>query len=253
MSQRVDPSLLSEIKQYGAIQPEACFNCGTCTASCPLTTDEHPFPRSTIRLVQLGLRDRLLQSTDPWQCYYCGDCSVTCPKTAEPAETMMAVRRWLTAQYDQSGHSARLYKSEKAVWRTVLYAALVTLAAFIIFHLVTGFNRIVTDRVELNTFAPALLVWLLVLAHGALLGYRMLSGVLRMSRSVLGANATGAKIPRSVYLQELRTFVVAFRHAATLARLRAGSQPVAQAPAAGFRLRYHANFSGWPVMVVPDR
>jgi heterodisulfide reductase subunit C len=37
---------------------------------------------------------------DPWLCYYCGDCSATCPKAAEPGETMMAARRWLTAQYD---------------------------------------------------------------------------------------------------------------------------------------------------------
>lgn len=205
MSQRVDPGLLAEIKRYGTIQPETCFNCGTCTATCPLATDEHPFPRGTIRLLQLGLRDRLLQSTDPWQCYYCGDCSASCPKGAEPAETMMATRRWLTAQYDRSGHGARMYQSERAVWMMVLRAALVTLAGFVLFHILTGFQRIVTTRVELNTFAPALLVWLLVLAHGVLLGYRVLSGALTMSRSVLPE-----KIPLPVYLQELKTFVIHF-------------------------------------------
>jgi ferredoxin len=210
MSARVDPGLMSELKAYGAVSIEKCFNCGNCTATCPLTSDDHPFPRNMIRLIQVGLRDRLLASVDPWLCYYCGDCSATCPKTAEPAETMMAARRWLTAQYGRSGHSARLYRSEKAVWLTILHVALVTFAAFVIFHIATGFSRIVTDRVELNTFAPALLVWLLVLAHGALLGYRMLSGVLRMSRSVLGANASGPKIPLSIYLQELKTFVLHF-------------------------------------------
>jgi ferredoxin len=210
MSARVDPGLMRELKAYGAVSIEKCFNCGNCTAICPLTGDDHPFPRNVIRLAQVGLRDRLLQSTNPWLCYYCGECSVTCPKTAEPAETMMAARRWLTAQYDRSGHSARLYQSERAVWLTILRVALVTFAAFVLFHALTGFERIVTDHVELNTFAPALLVWLLVLSHGALLGYRMLSGALRMSRSVLSANASGAKRPLSVYLQELKTFVLHF-------------------------------------------
>ena len=63
MSNRVDPELLLELKDYGAIGAEICFNCGTCTAMCPLTDDEHPFPRNMIRLAQLGLEDRLLESS----------------------------------------------------------------------------------------------------------------------------------------------------------------------------------------------
>jgi ferredoxin len=210
MSQRVDPDLLLEIKTYGAVNPEACFNCGVCTATCPLTTDEHPFPRNIIRSLQLGLRDRLLQSTDPWLCYYSGDCAAACPRGAEPGETMMAARRWLTAQYDRTGQAARSYRSERAVWLTVWRASLITLAAFVIFHVLTGGTRIITDHAELNTFAPALLVWLLVLTHGTYLGYRMLSGGLVMARSVLGTRAGTAKIPLSIYLQEFKTLVLHF-------------------------------------------
>ena len=146
MSNRVDPNLLLELQDYGAVGAEICFNCGTCTAMCPLTDDEHPFPRNMIRLAQLGLEDRLLESTDPWLCYYCGDCAQTCPRQAEPGETMMALRRWLTAQYDPTGHSAKLYTSEKAVWTTIVRICLITLAAFVLFHLVTGFDRIVTGQ-----------------------------------------------------------------------------------------------------------
>lgn len=165
MSERVDPNLLLDLKEYGAVGAEICFNCGTCTAMCPLGDDEHLFPRNMIRLAQLGLTDRLMSSTDPWLCYYCGACAETCPRGAEPGETMMALRRWLTAQYDPSGHSAKLYTSTRAVWLTIARLALVTLAAFIIFHVVTVFENIVTDRVPLNSFAPVMLVWALVVAH----------------------------------------------------------------------------------------
>ena len=42
MSARLDPNLMIELKQYGAVGIEKCYNCGNCTASCPLATDEHP-------------------------------------------------------------------------------------------------------------------------------------------------------------------------------------------------------------------
>ena len=210
MSNRADPELLLNLKEYGAVGAEICFNCGTCTAMCPLTTDEHPFPRNMIRLAQLGLTDQLRQSTDPWLCYYCGDCAQTCPREAEPGETMMALRRWLTAQYDRSGHSARLYTSEKAVAWTIIRLALITLAAFVIYHIATGFDRIVTDRVALNTFAPVMLVWALVLLHGLLLGYRMLSGVIRMAKFVMQPILAESSIPLRVYLEEFKTFVLHF-------------------------------------------
>lgn len=210
MSERVNPNLLLELQEYGAVGAEICFNCGTCTATCPLTDDEHPFPRNMIRLAQLGLNDRLLASTDPWLCYYCGDCAETCPREAEPGETMMALRRWLTAQYDRSGHSARLYTSTRNVVLAILRLALVTLAAFIIFHAVTGFGRIVTERVALNTFAPVMLVWGLVLAHGLYLGYRMFSGVRTMFNHVMKPVTGRVNIPLSLYLQEFKTFVLHF-------------------------------------------
>jgi quinone-modifying oxidoreductase, subunit QmoC len=210
MSTRVDPNLLLELKEYGAVGAEKCFNCGTCTAMCPLTTDEHPFPRNMIRLAQLGLKDRLLESTDPWLCYYCGDCAQTCPREAEPGETMMALRRWLTAQYDRTGHGARLYTSEKAVAYTIIRLALITLAAFVLFHVITGFDRIVTERVELNSFAPVMLVWLLVLAHGIYLGYRIVSGTLTMARHVLAPVTRETKIAPAIFLREFKTFVLHF-------------------------------------------
>jgi heterodisulfide reductase subunit C len=163
-----------------------------------------------IRLAQLGLTDQILESTDPWLCYYCGDCAQTCPRQAEPAETMMALRRWLTAQYDRSGHSAKMYRSNRALIMTIVRIMLITLAAFVIYHVATGFDNIVADQVELNTFAPVLLVWALVLLHGGYLFYRMFSGIREMSRHVLVDVRERVTIPARVYIEELLTFIVHF-------------------------------------------
>ncbi len=210
MSTRVDPLLLDEIKAYGAINPEACINCGTCTAICPLTDDDHPFPRGVIRLLQVGLGEQLLASVDPWMCYYCGDCTKTCPKGAEPAETMMATRRWLIAQYDRSGHGARLYTSERAVFWLILRYVVLTLVAFAVYHAATGFEHIVTARVELNTFAPVLLVWAFVLLHFGILAVRLGRNTLNMARHVMRPTLSETSIPLSVYVREFQTFVAHF-------------------------------------------
>ncbi|MCD4684699.1 MAG: 4Fe-4S dicluster domain-containing protein [Anaerolineae bacterium] len=224
MSTRVDPSLLDEIKEYGAVNTEACFNCGNCTAICPLTDDGHPFPRSTIRLLQMGLRDRLLESTDPWMCYYCGDCTTTCPKGAEPSETIMSARRWLSAKYDRSGHGSTLYTSEKALVWAILRAAIQPLVLIIIYHL----YLLLTDNspdlgltadgvVPVNAFAPGYLIWDFVLAHFVLLGYRLFRNALHMFTLVMGTNPIKAKISLAIYIGEFKEFII---HLSTQKRWR---------------------------------
>jgi len=193
---RVDTALLEELKEYGDVNIEACFNCGNCTAICPLATDQTPFPRNQIRLVQLGLRERMVQSVDPWLCYYCGDCSKTCPRGAEPAEAQMAMRRWLTAQYDWTGLARRFYTS--AVWEigSILAVAVLIVLAFVLFH-----GNIVTEQVELNTFAPVEVIHIGDWIMAGLLLFFLLSNVVRMYVFTM-RKGIGVKIPFSLYLTE---------------------------------------------------
>ena len=106
---RVDPALLPEIKRFGAFDVDACFNCGNCTAVCPLTEGDATFPRRMIRYAQVGMRDELLASKELWTCYACGECSETCPRQAEPSEFMAASRRYATAAYDRTRIARFLY------------------------------------------------------------------------------------------------------------------------------------------------
>ena len=210
MATRVDPSLAVELKAYGAVGIEKCFNCGNCTAICPLTSDDHLFPRNIIRLAQLGLKDRLIASVDPWLCYYCGDCSATCPRGAEPAETMMATRRWLIAQYDKSGQAKKLYTSEKKVVLAILRTALLPLVLLIAYHLLTQGSKIHTDRVVLNDFAPVMWVWALVLLHFAYLGWHVIKNSITMIGNVLGPEANLSSIPIGAYVAGAKDFALHF-------------------------------------------
>ena len=115
MSTRVNPDLIKEIRKFGASDWNACFHCGNCTAVCNLTEERILFPRKEIRALQMGLKDKLISSVEPWICYYCGDCTETCPRDANPGELMMAVRRWLTSKYDWTGLAGLFYKSFTAL------------------------------------------------------------------------------------------------------------------------------------------
>ena len=130
MSSAVNPDFLLNLKKFGVKDAAACFNCGNCTAVCSLSSESVPFPRKTIRYLQLGLDSKLLQSAEPWLCYYCGDCSDTCPRQANPGEVMMGLRRYLTSRYDWTGIS-RLFYTSKAfeVLSILMVAALVGLAS----------------------------------------------------------------------------------------------------------------------------
>ena len=103
MAHLVNPNLIKDVKQYGAFDISACFNCGNCTAVCPLSDEGGSFPRKMIRLGQIGDKTGVLGGPEPWLCYYCGECSQTCPREAEPGEYMAALRRYQIAQYEPTG------------------------------------------------------------------------------------------------------------------------------------------------------
>jgi hypothetical protein len=125
---------------------------------------------------------------------------------------MMALRRWLTAQYDRSNHSAKLYTSNKATWFAVLRFALIPVVLLVIFHALNilcwiDFGRIETRQVAINSFAPVLWVWVVVLIDFALLGYRVVTNALHMHQLTMGSGDGKLEIPARFYLQELKTLV----------------------------------------------
>jgi hypothetical protein len=121
----------------------------------------------------------------------------------------MATRRWLTAQYDRTGRAAKLYTKETAVIATIVRMSLLTLVLLIIYHAVTGFDNIITDRVALNSFAPVMWVWAFVLLHFAYLGYHVFSSTMFMIKQVMQSTVEKyGQIPLSVYAQEFKTFVI---------------------------------------------
>jgi len=149
MAARVDPNLLGEIKQFGAVGIEKCINCGNCTAVCSLTSAEDHFPRQMIRLAQLGMKYKLLGSKELWLCYNCGDCSETCPQQAEPANFMAAARCYAITNYDPIGFG-------RFVCKTPLFGGLIVSLMVLFFGIFMYAEResVSSQSLKLFDFIP---------------------------------------------------------------------------------------------------
>jgi ferredoxin len=119
MAIKVNPNLLNDIRGYGAFDISACFNCGNCTAVCPLAEEGGSFPRRMIRLGQIGAKDQIVTAKEPWLCYYCAECSETCPRQAEPGEYMAALRRYQIATLDPTGLGKLMFRHS---WFAILFS-----------------------------------------------------------------------------------------------------------------------------------
>jgi heterodisulfide reductase subunit C len=78
----LDRKFKFEVATSGVINDvTACFTCGTCTAACPLHEiyPEHD-PRKIVRMLNLGIRDRVLGSPYIWYCSECFLCEKNCPQ-----------------------------------------------------------------------------------------------------------------------------------------------------------------------------
>jgi len=90
----IDPKFKYEIsKMHGGEKLLRCFQCGTCTSDCPVARFSDTYrPRQIIRMAQLGLKDRVLNSDTLWLCAACFTCTDRCPQDVEVASVIRVLR-----------------------------------------------------------------------------------------------------------------------------------------------------------------
>ncbi|MEA3445504.1 MAG: 4Fe-4S dicluster domain-containing protein, partial [Bacteroidota bacterium] len=206
---KINPDFAIELKEYGAFDLHACYNCGNCTAVCSLSNEENAFPREMVRLSVLGLESEIQSSTTPWLCYYCGECSETCPKQANPGELMMSLRRYLTSKYDWTGLANKLYTSKLWEFGTIAFLAAVILVLFIFFHGPMTTELTADGGVKLNTFAPWKQIEIGDWIMAGLLGFFLLSNIFNMYLKMVRSNKN-LKIPLKLYFSEIWELILHF-------------------------------------------
>jgi ferredoxin len=204
MSVKVDPSLMKDLEHFGLKDAKKCFHCGNCTAVCPLSTADNSFPRRFHKYIQMGLTEKVMKSPEPWLCYYCGDCSTSCPRGAEPGETMMVMRRWLTSKYDWTGFSRKFYTSESFEIMAVAIVGILVGLALVLFR-ASNPNM---EHAYLNSVWPAPAIEIADLVMAAILTFFLLSNTARCAWFVMGDMLF--KIPPAIYLAKAKELVIHF-------------------------------------------
>jgi heterodisulfide reductase subunit C len=90
----VDPNFKYEIASIpGGENILYCFQCGTCSVTCPVSAEDRRYdPRKIIRMALLGMRSEVLSSDFLWLCSACYSCHERCPQDVKITSLIAAIQ-----------------------------------------------------------------------------------------------------------------------------------------------------------------
>ena len=93
-SSELDSKFKYEVANHpGGEKLKVCYACGVCTAGCPVSEVSEDFdPRKIIRMVLMGMKERVLSSDFIWYCTQCFTCSGHCPQNVKFTDIMRVLR-----------------------------------------------------------------------------------------------------------------------------------------------------------------
>jgi heterodisulfide reductase subunit C len=93
-SRDLNSRFLDSVERKSGEDIRACYQCGKCTAGCPMVFSMDYSPNQIMRLIQLGLKEEVLSSATIW---LCASCTIRCPRDIDLARVMNTLR--LLARY----------------------------------------------------------------------------------------------------------------------------------------------------------
>ncbi|MBS3906498.1 MAG: 4Fe-4S dicluster domain-containing protein [Syntrophaceae bacterium] len=90
--EKVGASFLEEVEKWSGEKLSLCYQCLKCTAGCPTAPNMDIRPNSIIRMIQMGKKQEVLESSAIWFCVYCQTCGTRCPNEIHIGVLMDALR-----------------------------------------------------------------------------------------------------------------------------------------------------------------
>jgi len=84
---------VERIEELSGQNLSSCYQCGRCSAGCPVVDEMDVMPNEAIRLLQLGQLEAVLASKTIWICASCLQCASRCPRGVEFSNICDALRQ----------------------------------------------------------------------------------------------------------------------------------------------------------------
>lgn len=89
---RIDFNFTKEVEKRLDLDTSLCYQCGKCTAGCPVADLMDYPPSQIIHLVRMGMKKKVLESRSIFLCVTCGICSERCPREVKISELMNGLK-----------------------------------------------------------------------------------------------------------------------------------------------------------------
>jgi heterodisulfide reductase subunit C2 len=103
MTQSITDNFAQQIKKRSGVDFDRCYQCLTCTLSCPFVSTMDLQPNQLIRKIQIGAGDEVLGSRTIWRCSSCEYCVTRCPEEINLPRLMDTLRQMAIEQKVAAG------------------------------------------------------------------------------------------------------------------------------------------------------
>lgn len=79
LNQKSGAELAEKIASRSRVKIHECYQCGKCSAGCPMAHTMDIMPRQLVQYMKLGMMDEILESRTIWMCAACHTCVERCP------------------------------------------------------------------------------------------------------------------------------------------------------------------------------
>ena len=101
MNAQAPRTVAAEVRSRTGLNPARCYQCGKCSAGCPMSSEGVLRPHDVMRMAMRNERLRLLSDESIWLCLTCETCTTRCPNECDPARVIDALREMAMEQGDR--------------------------------------------------------------------------------------------------------------------------------------------------------